>query len=412
MKKHMFLVALAATMGLASCSNEENVVPAADNHMKSVTIKIANAVAGTRSADLTAAGTKATLNNFQVFFADASGNLYQGSTVDAEGVKQATAQEHFFTLGAGGTDLGEFNANSDNKTYTFHFLPSQVDRVVVIGNLEKEIDVTTVTTLKAVEDLVETKYTAADAKLDINTQQNDADLYLYGIDANLTSKAEDAFGHPRYQAVVNLTPRVARIEIAGFNYKQVDDVTARLYKSIQVEQVVFGNYYPYATKYDAAASGEIVLKDDDVDPSTVFNLFDNQEDLADNMKWRNDFLGGTNTLPAVDLTGATQGATTWLSTFATERPAYNFFANGEEKPQLLVKLLVTDKDGNTIPMYLATTGFVANEDDAESAITKDQNKVYVVSFEFDDNDLLSPEKCIDVKVNVTDWVVTPVIPEF
>ncbi len=408
--KNLFLAALAGSMVFASCTSEETVAPV-DKKLKSVTINLANVIGGTRGTDTPIQNqTHATLNNFQVFFVDDNGNLKQGYTVKNNGDKDAITK-HFFKIGTGTDEInvGDFNTNS-GENYTFHFLPSNVNKVVVIGNLANEIDVTAdkTNTLNEVLSVAESKYTNSEGKLTVYSQQNDQDLYLYGEDASLTSKSEDKYGHPRYQADVNLTPRVSRVEISGFDYKKIDDNTARLYSNIKVEQVLFGNYYPYATKLNGATSGEIVLDKDNVSESTVFNIFDDQENNSDNDKWRSDFLDGTSgNLSVVNLTGEADNMSwpyEYSNNTSTNRPAYHFFPNGSEKPQLVIKLLAT-LNKNTIPLYLATKNF-------NPAINNDLNTVYVVDFEFDDKDLKNPEKCIDVKVTVANWVIKAVTPDF
>ena len=73
-------------------------------------------------------------------------------------------------------------------------------------------------------------------------------------------RGEDSAGHPLYKAAMVLEPRVARIEVVGFEYKaEVDDATQaekeRLYESIQVEQIVLNNYYGQAEFVTGAVSG-------------------------------------------------------------------------------------------------------------------------------------------------------------
>ena len=109
---------------------------------------------------------------------------------------------------------------------------------------------------------------------------------------------EDSAGHPLYKAAMVLEPRVARIEVVGFEYKaEVDDATQaekeRLYESIQVEQIVLNNYYGQAEFVTGAVSG--IKTNTTIDAGSVFGFFANAAS-----DWTNDKLDGTN-LPAVNL---------------------------------------------------------------------------------------------------------------
>ena len=216
---------------------------------------------------------------------------------------------------------------------------------------------------------------------------------------------EDSAGHPLYKAAMVLEPRVARIEVVGFEYKaEVDDATQaekeRLYESIQVEQIVLNNYYGQAEFVTGAVSG--IKTNTTIDAGSVFGFFANAAS-----DWTNDKLDGTN-LPAVNLDEAAGYKMAYGA--AAKRPAYHFFPDaakiaGDDHPQLVVKLTGTKANGDKAALYLATKGF-------SPAVTSDVARIYQVKFEFDDGDLANPQKCVEVSVDVVAWDVVPVIAQF
>lgn len=118
---------------------------------------------------------------------------------------------------------------------------------------------------------------------------------------------EDSAGHPLYKAAMVLEPRVARIEVVGFEYKaEVDGATQaekeRLYESIQVEQIVLNNYYGQAEFVTGAVSG--IKTNTTIDAGSVFGFFANAAS-----DWTNDKLDGTN--PARQSIWTRRRATRW-----------------------------------------------------------------------------------------------------
>lgn len=372
--KLLALTALAASMALVSC-NKENGAPDLGSP-KSVTINLANVVPATRAAGTPIAdNTQVALTDFQVLFTDGT-HLYQGHDVDGE------PADHYFA------NLEEFQASERDQV--FHFLPAEVNQVIVVGNIGREIEVEDgVTTLASI---VET--------LNIGEQQDAYDLYLYGEDDLTSASGTDDAGHPLYKADVTLSPRVSRIEVASFTYNVSASDGTRKYQSITVNQIMLNNYYPQANSQTGAVSGTLVRPAVDVNEHTAFGLMNDA--AAD---WSNDkFVSGETLAPEV-----LDAAGSYTSSYSADRPVYHFFPNASDVattncPQLIVNLVANDGT-NEIPFYLATKGF--NPD-----VTTDFAKIYTVSFAFDDVDLSDPEKCVEVSVSVASWDVVAVTPEF
>ncbi|MBS6099593.1 MAG: hypothetical protein ACLSVO_00315 [Alistipes sp.] len=380
--KNLLALTAMAAMAFTACNKDENGAGVSDNTPKSVTLSLKNVVPGTRADLPVGAQTKVTVNDLQVFFV--SGNtLVQGKTVDNQ------AAEHYFDF----TDEGFTKLENQ----VFHFLPSNVTKVIVIGNLGAKSEAATVGDLKQ--------------SLAIADEQDDANLSLYA-EAELDKiTGTDDKGHPLYEVSVSLVPRVSRIEVASFKYNAVLDEDGqtelpRDYTSIAVKQVVLNNYYETAKFADGAVIGAI--KSEPIDDEKAAEFFLNAAKQQDGVGfWYNDTID-----PAIDLNAAASYAKTYADGEA--RPAYHFFPNATNigttaQPQLAVQLIGTKADGTQVPLYLLTSRFTTN---GEPAITNEFAKIYRVSFAFNDNDLKQELKCVDVTVDVVAWEVKEVNAEF
>ena len=369
--KFLFLSALVASMTLISCNKEENRTEDPATSPKSVTISLANVVPATRSADSPITeGTKVNLSNFQVLFTDGT-DLYKGQTIEGE------EAEHYFT------NMDEFN--DENRDAVFHFLPANVNKVIVIGNL-------------GTENTTASTYSDLQTELTIAEQQDAKDLYLYDEVDLTTASGEDHAGHPLYKADVTLEPRVSRIEVASFTYEAVDADTPRQYESIEIDQIMLNNFYQKADSQTGEASEK---SSHSIDAGSIFGIFNDEPE-----GWQNDvFSAEEGALPVITL----DTDAGYTHAYTDKRPAYHFFPNAAnissmDHPQLLVKL-IGKKDGTDTPLYLATSAF-------NPAVTTDVAKIYSVKFTFNDEDLTQPEKCVQVTVDVASWDVEEVVAEF
>ena len=370
----LLLTALAASMVLVSCNkNETQTAPEVDTTPKSVTINLPNVIGTKGAGQQIENAAKVALTDLQVIFTDGN-KLYKGKT--AEG----TDATHYFSAKT------DFDNRADK---VFHFLPAEVNRVIVVGNNGIELTATT--------------YAELQKELLIEEQQNPADLDLYKEADLTTASGQDQFGHPLYKATVVLEPRVSRIEIGSFKYNATLEGT-RKYKTIEVQQVMLNNYF---TKADYQSGTASAAKNEIISASTVFGIFEN---AVKNPGWYSDVFEGA--APAEKLPLVTLAAEAYSHTYEAGnlRPFYHFFPKNEaiggvSHPQVVVKLLGTDEAGNQVPLYLATNKFTP-------AVTTDFAKIYVMGFEFDDSNLANPQKCVDVTVDVMSWDVVPVTPEF
>lgn len=370
--KSFLLTALAASMTFVACDNKDDEMGQLDNTPKSVSIDLSNVIPVTRGAGQGITDdSKVALADLQVFFTNGT-SLYTGKTTEG------TDAEHYFST----------KDNFDKRTdKVFHFLPAEVNKVIVVGNNGSKITATT--------------YAELEEELAIADQQDPENLDLYKEVALTSVSGQDKFGHPLYKADVVLEPRVSRIEIGAFTYN-APAKGQRKYTSIEVQQVMLNNYFEKADYQMGTAN---TINKSEITAGTIFGLFETAADA-----WYNDVFEteAEDKLPLITLNEATQ----YKHTYAKEnlRPAYHFFPNGDQistsnHPQVLVKLIGTTAEGNKVPLYLATNTF-------NPAVTADFAKIYVMNFEFDDEDLANPQKCVEVTVDVMSWDVVPVTPEF
>ncbi|WP_270543074.1 hypothetical protein [Butyricimonas paravirosa] len=361
----LVLVALVA-LGAVACEKSDKGID--DQSPKSVTINLANVQVGSRSM-----GTPLTkedqvvLNRFQVFFTDGT-TLYLGKKANGD------EADHYFAT-----------AQGNLSPETFHFLPVNVNKVIVVGNID-EIDVTS----------GETKIEVLEKELAIETQQEEQieALSLYGEKGLTKSQNTDKEGHALYTAEVEVAPRIARIEIANFTCNFAEAEVDRQYKAFTIDHVALNNYY---TKATLSTTDVQTLVGTEINSGSVEPFF---EGLGNG--WNN------NKFPTpLELTW---DANTKAVGAADEVLAYNFFP--EAKPQIVVRMTGTKNEVNAqpAPTFLATL----NLKDANNTPIAEfvAGTIYKINFVFNENDPDQTEKCIDVTVTPVNWSVVAVTPEF
>ena len=354
MKK--FFMALAAVAMVATSCVQGDDDFAVKGPQKSVQFSLANVIS-TRGVDASIPNaTKVNLNNYQVFFVDAAGNFHQGKDIN-----DADAEQYFTT--APTTDL------------TFHFLPAAVEKVVVVGNYGSKI---TATNLDAVKALTATW----------KEQQNDENLLVYG-EANLVASNDDGHGNT-YKADVEVKPLVARIEIGGF---VCDFSDTPAYDAVHVTMVALNNYYA-----DTTIGGTLSnLNNTAIDTDTAYPFFNADAPV-----------GSKDVVSDVVLTNAAPSHNFDTDSYLV----YHTFAG--TVPQLVVRVKGV-KGGVESPLYLATSAFYKG---TEKITEFKAGEIYRMKFNgnnhfaFDEENLSQPEKCVEVSIEVANWVVVNVTPEF
>ena len=363
----LMLAASVAVCALASCNKQETTPQA--NRLKSVEVSLENVILTKGLAgDKIKAGDAVQVNDIKIFLTDAAGNEYEAKVRDGS----AAAQSYFDVV--------------PEETVAFHYVDPNCTKVVAVANLGKDI---TYAEYKAL------------APLQIANQQDAKALVLYD-EATLTSTSREhndpnvdgtTYLAPVYEAKLTLTPRVSRFEVDGFTVKFSEEP---LYNEIKITQLAFMNYYDKTTVVEGTESDLTAAPVDFLDQAAVYTWLDKGETA-----WYRD---------SFDITITPED-----NVKDTPEPlAYHMFSCAET-PVMLIKLLA---DGQ--PAYLYTKGFYKT-DGAE--ITEfEEGKIYRMSAKgeteddgnipFDDTDIDPMDRCLEITVEVVDWAVELVFPEF
>lgn len=386
--RNLMLVALAASMTFVACSKDDGTTGAPeDTQLKSVTVKLPNiSKADTRATgDAIAANSKVSLKNYKVFFLDAAGKVQTVPPYDDK-----PQQVYFSSDAADSWKVGEL--------MTYHFLPAATAKVVVVGNMG------------------DVEYTAVDGAEDtpldvLNDGGSDLDgsghpyYPLYG-DSGLTLKdGEDDAHHANvYTASVTLAPRVARMEVYGFSYELDPDAEPGAqftFDKVELAKIALANYYttydfvsmePKGVAVTAPASSAEMWDWIDGQRTPWANGFASFELTPDQKKFAN----GTEIVGDANNGEGAKGIVTYGLTNVKDKV---------NNPELLLSFYGV-KGGVKTPLYLHGK-FAGNDKDAFEA-----GKIYRVFFPIYDGLWDQPERCVELTVDVAQWVVVPVTPEF
>ena len=372
----MILSASVAALALVSC-NKQDTTPEVVNRLKTVEISLENAaITKGLAGPKINAGDAVILNDFKIFLTDASGNEYTAKVADGS----AEAKTYWNSVDL---STGVIKAS-------FHYVDPNCTKVVAVGNLG--------------DDLTFAEYKAL-ANLKVGEQQEQDKLVLYDVkdlvkatgqhtdtNVNGTTYVSDV-----YAADLVLAPRVSRFEVDGFTVKF--NSTPK-YQTINVTQLAFQNYYPETSVITGIESGELVNHIANLaDQSEVYNWLDTP--VEGTTPWYRDYF---------DLTLTPSAATK-----NTPKPlAYHVFSNSEA-PVMVIKLLA---DGQ--PAYLYSKGFYKT--DGTPVTQFEEGKIYRMSargevendgsIAIDEDDIDPMDRCLEITVDVVDWAVELVYPEF
>ena len=369
----LMLSALAAVFTMVSCSKEMQTPDA--NPLKSVEVSLENVIMTKGPAgDKISSGDKVKVNNFKIFLTDGSYSP-EYSAKNADG----TDASFYFTSASDLTDLKQF-----------HFVDHKCTKIVVVANAG---DI-------SFEDVM-------NINKGIELQQDQTGLILYGEqDLSATGRTHTQQGTDKYTEVykadVMLKPTISRFEVDGFTVKFG---TTPMYNKVSVTAIAFQHYFPTLTantnggKLNIAGSGDHVKHISNLDnEAEVFNWFNGSSSTG----WFIDRFS-----PALDITPANYKADT------PNKLAYHFYA-GEIIPQMVITVVL---DG-TSPSYVYTSSFKKGD----SNLTQiEAGKIYRMNAEglnAKDGSIELPEdftplqRCLEVKVEVVDWTVDIIAPEF
>ncbi len=379
----LMLSALIAAAALVAC-NKENTIPVQEG-VKSVEVKIGNKIMTKGDAgEKIEKGTPVNVNSLQIFLTDAS-----YSTDYTAGVKNDEGADAQFYWDA--AQIGEgLNLN-------FHYVSHNCTKIVAIANVGRQLTFDQV--FNADPDMLPA----------IGLQQDATNLLLFA-DANLTKTDRvheldqgDVNKYAEvYVASLVLTPTISRFEVDGFvmTFAQDTDIA-----EVKITDIAFQDYYPkmglQKNPFKGIPTGNPVKPMDITDDAEVYAWFNN----AASTGWYRD---------SFDITLTPADGTADIGPYA-----YHFYA-GDIVPDLVIKLMV-----DNVPGYLATDVFyVYNEDLNEyHALTKiEEGKIYRMSaageaeddgsIPFDEEDLNTVDRCLEIVVDVIDWTVVLITPDF
>ena len=372
----LMLSASVAALALVSC-NKQDTTPEAPKRLKTVEISLEN-VALTKglAGPKIEAGDAVVLNDFKIFLTDASGNEYTAKVADGS----ADAKTYWST-----TDLSEGAIEA-----SFHYVDPNCTKVIAVGNLGDDLtfaEYKALTNLKVGEQQEQDKLVLYDVKDLVKASGQHTDTNVNG-----TTYVSDV-----YEANLVLTPRISRFEVDGFTVKF--NSTPK-YQTINITQLAFQNYYPETSVVTGTESGELVNHIKNLaDQAEAYNWLD--APAAETTPWYRDYF---------DLTLTPSAATK-----DTPKPlAYHLFSSSEA-PVMVIKLLA---DGQ--PAYLYSKGFF--KADGTPVTQFEEGKIYRMSAKgevendgsipIDEDDIDPMDRCLEITVDVVDWAVELVYPEF
>ena len=374
----LMLSACMAALALVSC-NKVETDDIQRGSLKSVELALSNVQFVTKApggAEITD-GQTVMVSSFQVFFTDGT-NIYTGKTVDGADI------DAYYSADATSGTIAELNT-----AQAYHFLPDAVNKVIVVGNVDKIVNPATVADINR----------AVYAK----DQQDQTKLTLYA-ESTFTETGkhvENPDGHSAilYTANCNLLPLIARLEVksAGISFGSTP-----LFDKVEFDKLIFADYYGETNLMTGVES--TLFSVDLTNDVTAFNYINSVTEGF----WDNDEI----TLTALPTQTAEQ------NTVATNL-SYSFFPNENVGPVLILSTVATAAGSSTsAPAYVYTSQFKHGENLLLPA-SEDGHKGFkpgyiyrVESFNFSEDKLNHQEKCIDVTVTVDTWKVVAVTPVF
>lgn len=379
----LMVAACVVAMALVSCNKEDdNLMP--NNRMKSVEVSLKNVViTQTRglAGEKLSNGTPVAVSNFKVFLTDAAGNEYTAK--NDLGTEDAQTWWSAADLSNGAIDA------------EFHYVDPNCTKVIAVANIPN--------------DMTFAEYKALD-NLKIGDEQDATNLTLYaeatlqGPNGQHQDRNQDGTTYVSdvYKADLTLKPRISRFEVDGF---RVNFSNTPKYNTIKITDMAFQNYYPETVLATGNEAGNLVNHMQDLaQQADVYNWFN---DTSKERAWYWDNFD------------ITINATDVVTAGDTPNPlAYHMFSC-TTAPVFVIKLLADDQ-----PAYLYSKGFYSKNDDgtAKEIENFEEGKIYRMSaagevandgsIPIDDDDIDPMDRCLEITVDVVDWVVDLVYPEF
>lgn len=394
MKTKLMFAVLAAAAVFTACTKEGPTMDASKT-LKSVEISLDNLIYTKGAAgDKIAAGSPVQVNDVQIFLVKSNGTFFTEAK-EADGSSDAA-----YT----------FTGTAITNSYTFHYVDTDVNKVVVVANMGAAFTATDYDDLKT-------------KTLAIDNQQTATNLALYG-EGTLTKKGtnhttdQDGNGNVQenqvYTSEVTIAPRVARIEVDGFRViyteddPETEDVVESIYDEITFTQLAMVNYMPTTALWNGTESGTLV------NPLATYYSGSTVSNETAIYNWLGTKPEGTPTW-TYDACNLTCTPEVQAADFATPR-AYHIFA-GNVVPTFFIHLTadgvpafiytksIKDAAGNEITSFAEGTIYRMSGDTASEATPDGAIEV--------PEDVIDPmDRCLEITVEVEPWQVVLVTPEF
>lgn len=214
MKKFMYLAAaLAVATGFTACSNDDDEQTAQSGEKQSIVVKFEGV--NTRAIGPSQSAGKVNLNDAKIVLI-ANDKVYDTKTVKSGD--------------------GEDWTNLNGDGLVIHEVPSNVNKVVVLGNVDG-VNLNNDAPGSTLDNLQK-------EALEISQQQDFNKVTLYGIDEELTKREQDDEHGTVMVADVNIKPLVARVEIGNIKCTNLSDSK---YSEITLKDIGLLNIYDKVT---------------------------------------------------------------------------------------------------------------------------------------------------------------------
>lgn len=369
----MFLVALAA-LGMAACSNNDEIPGMNNDGTKSVAIRFEGLSASTKAVGDPKSAGEIALSNVTVYFTDGTNILAKKS------LSTANTTEWGELTGAG---------------HIFHQLPSAVSQIQIVGNSAgKTITEGTVAALKG-------------SVLKAAGEQTFTNVTLFGEDTTLEETEGDEHVDKVYTATVDLKPLVARFEIgniactdmgtgpvSGFDLKVIGLMDFN--SAVKLDGTAAGTEYTLANVLEPGsepAEGKVVFGEADAEAGWAWDKI----------------TGATNITDAIPWNPGESGDKKFVYQFIP-----NKLADGKMAQVKLVLDNVVWKDGTNNPFNSVVTAKF--QKDGQDLTEFEAGKIYTVDYQFKGENVgpWNPDdvKCVQINVTVASWEVVALTPVF
>lgn len=411
MKLFSYLLVACVGLGLFACNTENDpVIENGDGVTKSVSLKL-NGISGSLNTKAVEPGTavagKIVLKDLKIVFYDKTatdGPIYRIEEFDGTSTNQADIEKWADLTGTGGTG---------NPGYIFHDLDPKVNAVLVVGNWKNEGKSFTWTNVTSIKSSVlsaanENKAVSDFSPTPVTSTKNYVTLWGQSMGDFAIGTADPV--HPNttlYTTSVDIKPLVSRFEIGNIQCTDLGTIYGSFkLKGIGLIDMSLTNTIAGSLSDRLGIVTHIVEPGHAAPPKYEFGS-------ALELAW------AYNAIPDVVISSSGTKYNPDGTTAApngTKKFVYNFFPDPTGFPNIKLVLdnvmLITGPESSFD--YVVTANF--KDSPTGSIVVPSAGKIYTIDLAFKEENIgpWNPDdfKCVIVDVNVADWVIVPLYPEF